>query len=61
MKEIIARRDEETKKINTTLQSLAKDYVGAATFNKIRNAIKSDAALKAKYDELMKELAKDNG
>jgi hypothetical protein len=60
VKEIIARRDEETKKINTTLQSLAKDYVGAATFNKVRNAVKADAALKARYDELMKELAKDN-
>lgn len=60
VKELAVKRDSATLKINQAVQTLAKDYVGAATFNKVRKALGTDAALKTKYDALMIELAKDN-
>jgi phage-related protein len=59
-KEVATKKDEATARINQAFQSLAKDYVGAATFNKVKKALASDAELKTKYDSLMVELAKDN-
>jgi hypothetical protein len=61
IKAVVAKKEEETAKINETFQSLAKDYVGAGTYNKVRSALKSDSELKSKYDALMQELSKDNG
>lgn len=60
VKEVAAKKAEETVKINKAFQSLAKEYVGAATYNKVKKALAADAALKGKYDALMAELAKDN-
>lgn len=60
IKEIIAKKDEESAKINAAFQSLAKDYVGAAVYNKVRKALAADAELKSKYDAMLAELAKDN-
>ncbi len=60
VKEVTAKRDEETAKINQAFQSLAKDYVGAATYNKVKKALTTDAELKSKYDLLLAEMAKDN-
>lgn len=59
-KEVAAKKDEATARINLAFQSLAKDYVGAATFNKVKKALAADAQLKGRYDSLMTELAKDN-
>jgi len=60
VKELAVKRDSATVQINAAVQSLAKDYVGASTFNKVRKALSTDAELKSKYDALMAELAKDN-
>lgn len=60
VKEVATKRDEESAKINLAFQSLAKDYVGAATYNKVKKALASDPELKVKYDSLMTEMAKDN-
>jgi hypothetical protein len=60
VKQVIAKREEGTAKIKQTYQSLAKDYVGATAFNKVKRALSSDEALKTKYQGLMDELAKDN-
>lgn len=60
VKELAVKRDSATVKINQAVQTLAKDYVGAATFNKVRKALSTDTALKTKYEALMTELAKDN-
>ncbi|MCE7863859.1 MAG: hypothetical protein DYG99_09990 [Bacteroidetes bacterium CHB5] len=60
VKELAVKRDSATMQINAAVQSLAKDYVGASTFNKVRKALSADAELKSKYDALMAELAKDN-
>ncbi len=59
-KEVATKKDEATARINLAFQSLAKDYVGAAIFNKVKKALVADAALKSRYDLLMIELAKDN-
>lgn len=60
VKELAVKRDSATVQINAAVQSLAKDIVGAATFNKVRKALSADTELKGKYDALMAELAKDN-
>lgn len=56
IKEVLALKDEETAKIQQTFQTLAKEYVGASAFNKIRSALKTDAELKAKYDAMLAEI-----
>jgi hypothetical protein len=56
IKEVLALKTQETAKIQETFQSLAKEYVGATAFNKVRNALKTDPALKAKYDTILAEV-----
>jgi hypothetical protein len=60
LKEVAEKKKTETLKINQAFQSLAKDYLGAATYNKVKKALAADATLKAKYDSLIEEMAKDN-
>jgi len=60
VKEVIAKREEGTAKIKQAYQALAKEYVGASAFNKVKKALASDEALKTKYQTLMDDLAKDN-
>ena len=60
VKQVVAKREEGTAKIKQTYQALAKEYVGAGAFNKVKKALASDEALKTKYQGLMDELAKDN-
>lgn len=58
LKEIAERRNTETMKLQETLKKLASEYVGAATYNKIRNALRTDTELKARYDALLAERKK---
>lgn len=60
LNEVATKKEEETARINAAFQSLAKDYVGVAVFNKVKKALSADAELKTKYDSLMDELKKDN-
>ncbi len=60
LNEVATKKEEETARINTAFQSLAKEYVGVAVFNKVKKALSADAELKTKYDSLMDELKKDN-
>lgn len=60
IKEVLSKKDEGTAKIQSTFQSLAKDYVGAATYNKVRKALAEDADLKAKYDAIIAEFNKED-
>ncbi len=60
VKEVAVKKGEATARINEAFQSLAKDYIGAATYNKVKKALGSDVELKNKYDSLITELAKDN-
>lgn len=58
LKEISERRNAETMKLQETLKKLATEYVGASTYNKIRNALRTDNELKARYDAMMAERKK---
>jgi hypothetical protein len=61
VKDVIAKKEEGMAKIKQTYQSLAKEYVGASAFNKVKNALSADPALKSKYQTMLEELSKDNG
>lgn len=58
LKEITDRRNEETQKLQEAFKKLTTEYVGAATYNKIRNALRSDNELKARYDAMMEKRRK---
>lgn len=60
VKSVAARKDEETAKINSAYQTLAKDYVTVPVFNKVKKALAADPGLKTRYDSLMVELGKDD-
>lgn len=60
VKEVVAKKEEETTRINSTYQTLAKDYVTPAVFNKVKKALVNDPVLKKRYDSLMLELGKDD-
>lgn len=56
LKQIEDLRKLNVERINATYQSLAKDYVGLKAFNAIRKSLDSDQALKARFDNLSKDL-----
>jgi hypothetical protein len=60
VKQVAAKKEEETARINATYQSLAKEYVTVPVFNKVKKALGADPVLKTRYDSLMVELGKDN-
>ena len=59
LKKVSDKKAEGTENINTTFQALAKDYVGAESYNKIKEALTTDAELKTKYEAMLKELQND--
>lgn len=61
LKEIQDKKDSGTVKINDAFKALAKEYVGASTYNKIRKALKDEPEIKSKYQTLLDELKADNG
>ena len=58
LKKVADKKATGTEEINTTFQSLAKEYVGAESFNKIKKALTTDQELKSKYEAMLKELDK---
>lgn len=58
VREIALFKTEGTAKITETFQVLAKEYVGATTFNKVKKAITEDEAIRSKYRSYMDELEK---
>jgi len=58
LKKVAEKKATGTEQINTTFQSLAKDYVGAESYNKIKKALTTDQELKSKYEAMLKELDK---
>ena len=56
LKQIDDLRKVNIERINAAYQSMAKDYVGLKAFNAIRKSLQSDQALKARYDNLSKDL-----
>ena len=60
VKAVLKKKDEGTAKIQETFKSLATEYVGAATYNKVKKALASDADVKARYDAILADLNKDD-
>lgn len=60
VKKIQDRKESGTQEINDAFQSLAKEYVGASSYNKIKKALTADAELKAKYETMLDKLKEDN-
>lgn len=56
LKQIEDLRKVNIERINQTYQALAKDYVGLKTFNAIRKSLQSDQELKARYDNVSKDI-----
>ena len=59
LKQIDDLRKVNIDRINQTYQALAKDYVGLKTFNAIRKSLQSDQDLKARYDNVAKDVDSD--
>lgn len=60
MRKVAERKEQETQQINATFQKLAKEVATVPVFNKVKKAIASDPAVKARYDSLLAEMSKDN-
>lgn len=58
LQEINLKRTEETIKLSEALKSLTTEKLGSASYNKIRNAIKSDPTVKARYEKIAADLKK---
>lgn len=56
MKEVAAKKEEGTAKIQDTFQSMAKEYVGASDYNKIKKALATDTELQKRYQTHMDKL-----
>jgi hypothetical protein len=56
LKAVAAKKEEGTLKIQETFQSMAKDYVGASSYNKIKSALESDQEVKQRYQAQMNKI-----
>src|SRR5690606_32567257 len=56
LKEVQDKKDAGTARINDAFKNLAKEYVGATAYNKIRKALKEEPEVKSKYETLLEEL-----
>jgi hypothetical protein len=58
VKSVIAKKEEMTANVQTTFQSLAKDYIGAKSYNKVKAALAKDAEVKSRYEKILAEVSK---
>jgi predicted nucleic acid-binding Zn-ribbon protein len=61
VKEVLAKKDEGTAKIQETFKALATDFVGASVYNKVRKSLGSDPAVKTRYEAILAEVNKNDG
>lgn len=61
VKEVATKKEEGTARIQETFQSMAKDFVGASSFNKIKKALESDEEVKKRYEAQMQKLGSTQG
>jgi hypothetical protein len=54
-------KNEGAAEISETFQTLAKDFIGVETYNEIKDALATDAELKARYEAILAEVQSDNG
>jgi hypothetical protein len=56
LKQVEDLRTVNIARINAVYQELAKNYVGLKAFNAIRKSLETDQALKARYENVSKDL-----
>lgn len=56
IKKVQAHKVDGTSEIQAAFKEMATGYVGAATYNKVRKALSSDAEVKSQYEEVMAEV-----
>jgi hypothetical protein len=56
LQEINLKRTEETIKLSEVLKQLTTEKFGPAAYNAIRNAVKSDPEVKARYERILAEI-----
>lgn len=61
LKEVQSKKDSGTAEINEAFRTMAKEYVGAATYNKVKKALTEDSDIKLKYQAMLDKLKEDNG
>jgi hypothetical protein len=61
LKAVATKKEEGTAKIQETFQTMAKDFVGASSFNKIKKALESDDAVKQRYEAQLQKIGGDDG
>jgi hypothetical protein len=60
LKEVAAKKEEGTKKIQETFQTMAKEFVGASSYNKIKDQLKTNPELKKRYESQLDKLGDDS-
>jgi len=60
LKEVAAKKEEGTKKIQETFQTMAKEFVGASSYNKIKDQLKTNPELKKRYETQLDKLGGDD-
>lgn len=58
IQKVVKDRDEGAAQIQETFKSLVKDLLGAASYNKVKKALTTNAELKTKYEALLEEINK---
>jgi hypothetical protein len=60
LNEVAAKKEEGTKKIQETFQTMAKEFVGASSYNKIKDELKTNPELKKRYESQLDKLGGDD-
>lgn len=60
IRKVTEKKNEGTAEITQTFQTMAKEYVGAATYNKIKKALATNTELKSKYQSMLEEMEKED-
>jgi len=60
IKEVSRVKDEGAQAISDTFQKLAQDFVGAKTYNEIKNSLPTDDELKKRYDQIFSEVQSED-
>jgi len=60
IKEVVTKKEEGTAAITQTFQRLAKEYIGATSYNKVKKALVSDADVKSRYQSFLDEVEKND-
>lgn len=61
VKEVATKKEEGTARIQETFQTMAKDHVGASSYNKIKSALESDEEVKQRYQAQLNKLSPPTG